>query len=238
MKLVTWNTKGINNLHKQKEIKLFLTENKVEITALLEHKIKEHKAGKVIQKIAQCWKWEANYEHTDKGRMWLLKSNQYIQSRVIVKRTSMVFCLVAIYGIHTTDDRLQQWKELGIMVSNRILGNPVQEMEIKDFNDFIVDAGMKEPKKAFKFFNCIANHHEFLHRVKEAWRGGQNMDLKELQAQPEKWSMIEESAMQQKSRIQWLRLGDANTAYFYAHMKNRVAQNSITRLMTSDGTIA
>lgn len=60
---------------------------------------------------------------------------------------------------------------------------------------------------------------------------------KDLQAQVEKWNMIKESVMQQKSRIQWLRLGDANTAYFYAHMKNRMVQNTITSLMTSDGTI-
>ena len=60
---------------------------------------------------------------------------------------------------------------------------------------------------------------------------------KDLQAQVEKWNMIKESVMQQKSRIQWLRLGDANTAYFYAHMKNRVVQNTITSLMTPYGTI-
>lgn len=36
---------------------------------------------------------------------------------------------------------------------------------------------------------------------------------RELQQQLEKWSKVEESAMQQKSRAQWLTLGDANTAY-------------------------
>ncbi|KAK4733578.1 hypothetical protein R3W88_007839 [Solanum pinnatisectum] len=171
----------------------------------------------------------------------------------------MVFCLVAIYGLHIIHDRLQLWEELGKMVSStqeslicmgdfnavlmgedRVHGNPVQEMEIKDFNDFMVNAGMTELKvvgrgytwsngcicskidravvnvewmlnmrqreisimqpgtfdhsplsleldsnervnhRAFKFFNCIANHHEFLHRVKEAWRSGQTMDLKEV----------------------------------------------------------
>ena len=53
---------------------------------------------------------------------------------------------------------------------------------------------------------------------------------KELEIQLEKRNMIKVSAMQQKSKIQWL--GDENTSYSYAHMKNRVAQSIITRLMT------
>lgn len=53
MKLVTWNTRGINELHKQKELKLFMKENNIGVIAVLEHKIKEHLASIVIQKIAQ-----------------------------------------------------------------------------------------------------------------------------------------------------------------------------------------
>lgn len=37
-----------------------------------------------------------------------------------------------------------------------------------------------------------------------------------------------------KSRVQWLKLGDANTAYFFAHMKKRT-QNTINSLLTSKG---
>ncbi|KAH0644895.1 hypothetical protein KY284_032779 [Solanum tuberosum] len=36
-----------------------------------------------------------------------------------------------------------------------------------------------------------------------------------------KWSQIEESIYKQNLRVQWLKLGDANTAYFFASMKNR-----------------
>lgn len=56
MKLVTWNTREVNKLHKQKKINFFMNENKVGIVAILKHKIKEQKAEKVIQKIAQGWK--------------------------------------------------------------------------------------------------------------------------------------------------------------------------------------
>ncbi|KAM3246065.1 hypothetical protein P3L10_007832 [Capsicum annuum] len=59
---------------------------------------------------------------------------------------------------------------------------------------------------------------------------------KELKIKLEKWSLIEETAIQQKSRVQWLRTGMQILHIFFAQLKNRVAQNTITSLLTSDGT--
>ncbi|XP_075085042.1 uncharacterized protein LOC107815716 [Nicotiana tabacum] len=61
---------------------------------------------------------------------------------------------------------------------------------------------------------------------------------KEFKMQLEKWISIDESILKQKSRVKWLHLGDSNNAYFFACMKNRVAQNQIRRLNTLDGNIA
>lgn len=44
--------------------------------------------------------------------------------------------------------------------------------------------------------------------------------------------MVEENILKQKSRIQWLKLGDLNSAFFHASIKNRNAQKKITRLLT------
>ncbi|XP_070015409.1 uncharacterized protein [Nicotiana sylvestris] len=53
----------------------------------------------------------------------------------------------------------------------------------------------------------------------------------------EKWLMVEESIMKQKSRVQWLNLGDSNTVFYHACMKNRQARNNIGRLIDSNGDI-
>ena len=42
---------------------------------------------------------------------------------------------------------------------------------------------------------------------------------KELTEDLKKWSRIEESAVAQKSRVQWLQLGDDNTQFFFRAMK-------------------
>ncbi|WMV14494.1 hypothetical protein MTR67_007879 [Solanum verrucosum] len=77
----------------------------------------------------------------------------------------MKFCLVVVYGLHIIHDRLQLWEYLKQKVVNtqeplicmgdfnavltsadRINGNLVQEMEIKDFNEFMIYTGMTELK--------------------------------------------------------------------------------------------
>ncbi|XP_059310873.1 uncharacterized protein LOC132062291 [Lycium ferocissimum] len=43
----------------------------------------------------------------------------------------------------------------------------------------------------------------------------------------EKWSLVEESILRQKTRVQWLGLGDSNSAYIFASVKSRISQNCI-----------
>ncbi|XP_019230433.1 PREDICTED: uncharacterized protein LOC109211357 [Nicotiana attenuata] len=60
---------------------------------------------------------------------------------------------------------------------------------------------------------------------------------KEAKMELAKWLEIKESIMKQKSRVKWLKLGDSNTAYFHAYVKNRQATNYIGRLINSTGQI-
>lgn len=46
---------------------------------------------------------------------------------------------------------------------------------------------------------------------------------KKARKELEKWSTIEEGIYKQKSRVQWLKLGDSNTTFFFANMKGRAA---------------
>ncbi|XP_070049964.1 uncharacterized protein LOC142171954 [Nicotiana tabacum] len=59
---------------------------------------------------------------------------------------------------------------------------------------------------------------------------------KDLKENLEKWVMVEESILKQKSRIQWLNLGDSNATFFHASIKNRNAQKKITRWLNQAGT--
>lgn len=51
------------------------------------------------------------------------------------------------------------------------------------------------------------------------------------------WLHVEESILKQKSREQWVKLGDSNSKFFYATMKQRQAQNRIDAIQTDSGEI-
>ncbi|KAH0639679.1 hypothetical protein KY285_036265 [Solanum tuberosum] len=62
------------------------------------------------------------------------------------------------------------------------------------------------------------------------------MKEKEVLLNLEKWSMIEESVLKQKARVNWISLGDANTKYFSAVMKEKQQRKHILNLTSLDGT--
>lgn len=51
------------------------------------------------------------------------------------------------------------------------------------------------------------------------------------------WSGIEERVWQQKSRVTWINLGDANTKFFHAFTKDRLSHNAIKSLTTDGGMV-
>lgn len=53
---------------------------------------------------------------------------------------------------------------------------------------------------------------------------------KSTMQQLERWSMIEESVLKQKSRATWIKLGDSNTKYFSAVVKERNHRKHIVEL--------
>ena len=53
--------------------------------------------------------------------------------------------------------------------------------------------------------------------------------------QVKKWRKIENKALQQKARMNWMDNGDENTAYFHATIKERRASNTIYELQDAEG---
>ncbi|KAH0776851.1 hypothetical protein KY290_008262 [Solanum tuberosum] len=86
----------------------------------------------------------------------------------------------------------------------------------------------------------IRMYRQQLHDLQSTMRQpGQSTEIlqleKEVKENLEKWLNIKESILKQKSRVQWLQLGDGNTTYYHASLKSRIAQNKILRLTTTDG---
>ncbi|XP_060211857.1 uncharacterized protein LOC132639432 [Lycium barbarum] len=173
IKLITWNVRGLSKDHKQREVRKFIHENKVDLLAIVEHKVNKKHVEAIIKRIAQGWNWVANYNAQDKGRIWILWNPhvltftaQIIHEQFIygvIRGQSTSFHFAAIYGLHTVESRRELWSELrnihaGVQISLLLMGdfNAIKELEdrssnnivhdsdVKDFKDFLFNTGMDE----------------------------------------------------------------------------------------------
>lgn len=53
--IVTWNVRGLNKEVKQKEIRLFIRRNKVQLLTIFEHRVRNDRASKVVNKLMPGW---------------------------------------------------------------------------------------------------------------------------------------------------------------------------------------
>ncbi|XP_009602893.1 uncharacterized protein LOC142168793 [Nicotiana tabacum] len=175
MKIIASNVRGVNKVYKQKEVKKFITNNDVGLIAILNNRVKEENASRVINKITTNWRWCANYSHSSKGRIWIVwdpnsvefeisgMSVQAIHGTISISQLQIKITMSAVYGMHTIETRKDIWEELRSVnnsvqgpwlairyfnaitdMDDRQFGNPVQENEIRDFNDFLQSSGMAE----------------------------------------------------------------------------------------------
>ncbi|XP_057249329.1 uncharacterized protein LOC130590789 [Beta vulgaris subsp. vulgaris] len=113
---------------------------------------------------------------------------------------------------------------------------------------FALVAGNVQGGRLFKFLNIMAEQEDFLLTVDKAWSSVQEsgdydsnaeaqLTVKGLLNDLNHWSHVEESILHQKSRINWLQKGDANTKLFFTATKARHGQNRIELIIADDGRI-
>lgn len=59
--------------------------------------------------------------------------------------------------------------------------------------------------------------------------------LGDKRLQKQKWDAVHERVLRQKSRATWIKYGDKNSKYFFAHLKARQARNNISSIYTEQG---
>ncbi|XP_075080401.1 uncharacterized protein LOC142165912 [Nicotiana tabacum] len=199
-----------------------------------------------------------NYQTAVNGRIWLVWDPQWCEVRMVRAEAQILHCeitskigdircyLTIVYGFNTVEHKRALWENLkdvavgmnkpwlvagdfnAVMYQDdRMFGNPITYTEVKEYSE------------------CM---HE-LFRTEVHWRGDyytwsnkqQNNDRiysrllakeRELIQSLGKWSLIEESALQQKAKVRWIKLGESNNKYFSALTKERTQRKQITELIS------
>ena len=109
MNMCTWNIRGLNKLN---------------VFALLETRVKRHNSLKIRKKFGNKLKWEDNYDHSDKCRIWLpwdptklgvticSKSSQILHGLLVDKGSGLQTWFTIVSGLHTVETRKPLWQAL------------------------------------------------------------------------------------------------------------------------------
>lgn len=112
------------------------------------------------------------------------------------------------------------WKKLSrlkpvLMMMNKPLMGPKQQIE--NIRNKLTDA-----------HNNLSHDRMNEQRIKEVKQHTENLlNLQET----------EEKVLRQRAKVDWIRLGDGNNAFFHASLKSRQKKCGITKLLQEDGTV-
>ncbi|XP_075074605.1 uncharacterized protein LOC142162181 [Nicotiana tabacum] len=139
MNLCTWNIKGLNKPHKQKELRLFLRKYKVDVMECLETRVKERKSARIISQVAR----ELNIE------------DQFIHYEVHEPNSNFRTTVTMIYASNDNNQRSQLWRTLiqlgstiqdcwllcgdfnNVLYTDDRIGTPVTQGETQGLQDLL-----------------------------------------------------------------------------------------------------
>ncbi|KAG5599103.1 hypothetical protein H5410_030473, partial [Solanum commersonii] len=79
---------------------------------------------------------------------------------------------------------------------------------------------------------------DIIDAVQETWEPREKIEAENQAIETlQKWLNVEESIIRQKSRVQWLKLGDSNTINVFANLKQRLGHNRVSMLTNTDGVV-
>lgn len=117
-----WNVRGFNKSTKHGVVRSWLRDTTILFGCIIETRVKESKAGKIVDEVFRDWNFMANYEHNRLGRLWVVwrpevrmtpvyKSAQLITCSVLLPGEEEFFCSF-IYAYNTMEERKDLWEDL------------------------------------------------------------------------------------------------------------------------------
>lgn len=128
-----WNVRGFNKDLKHSVVTEWVNRREMKFGCILESRVKEGKAGRILNKVFRDWSSITNYEDSSGGRIWLIwrneirmtpvyKSDQIITCSVELKGEAEFYCS-CIYASNQVDERKTLWEDLAYHHKSPIFKN-------------------------------------------------------------------------------------------------------------------
>lgn len=146
MACFSWNVRGFNKEVKHSVVKQWLHDSEFKWGCILETRVKEKKAEKILSTTFGDWSSITNYEYSRGGRIWLLwresvrvtpvyKTNQMITVMVEIEGEACFFC-TCVYASNQVEERKELWADL-IHLHESPLFKDKAWMVLGDFNEIL-----------------------------------------------------------------------------------------------------
>lgn len=91
----SWNVRGFNKSIKHSVVRKWWQGSGLSFGCLLETRVRERKANKIVSDVFRDWEFMANYEHNALGRIWVVwKPN--VRLSPVFKSDQIITCSVKI----------------------------------------------------------------------------------------------------------------------------------------------
>nr|GEU30804.1 hypothetical protein [Tanacetum cinerariifolium] len=244
--IASWNVRGMNFSPKQSEIRHVISENSLSICAILESHVVESNLVKICSRVFRHWDWTSNGGSC-------LKDSSAGSSNIDISMHEFKECVEEIEvldvqrsGLQFTWNQKPKGKEGLLKKIDRIMANldfidsfvgvhaVFKPYRILDHAPSVLNISTRvHPKpRPFKFFNLLTRSERFKEVVVNGW----SIQARSAVAFNEEL-LMEECFLKQKAKIEWLKEGDTNSAYFYKAVKSQISRSRIDVITSDDGTI-
>ncbi|KAJ9536525.1 LOW QUALITY PROTEIN: hypothetical protein OSB04_un000277 [Centaurea solstitialis] len=130
----TWNIRGLNALDKQAEVKAFLSNNGIQLCAILETHLRDVVLASTCDRLFARWGWWTNYSFSDGGTRIVLAWDvalmdvivhethaQFINCEIRIKGSGKILFVSFVYGANLAVERKQLWS--GLRKFKVLMGN-------------------------------------------------------------------------------------------------------------------
>lgn len=92
-----WNMRGFNKSTKDAVVRDWIRNHSLQFGGLLETRVKEGRAGRIVGSVFNNWSFMSNYEHHHLGCIWVVWGPS-IRMTPIFKSSQLITCSVLIDG--------------------------------------------------------------------------------------------------------------------------------------------
>ena len=142
-----WNVRGFNKAAKHTVVHSWIQNKGLQFGALLETRVKESKSKRIISSAFPGWSCVNNYEHSRKGRIWVVwnpqtrvtpvfKSGQIITVSVLMDGETEEFLCSFVYAENLAERRKELWEDLKAHQDSPMFRNK-EWVIMGDFNEIL-----------------------------------------------------------------------------------------------------